>query len=83
MQSCKIQVIRSEQAVHLLHIPRYLHPNLDCLKMMDSNAAEFKRYAAVHENPKGAGDGRPTALQIIKDNDLEGKLIGKVGMQRL
>ena len=27
-------------------------------------------YAAVHEHPNGPGDARPTALQIIKDEDL-------------
>jgi NAD(P)-dependent dehydrogenase (short-subunit alcohol dehydrogenase family) len=38
------------------------------------------KYATVHlnENLKGPGDGRPSALQIIKDNDLEGKLSDKV-----
>jgi hypothetical protein len=35
-------------------------------------------YAATHANPQGAGDARPTALQIIRDEPLEGKLIGKV-----
>ena len=35
-------------------------------------------YAAAHINPQGAGDARPTALQIIHDESLEGKLIGKV-----
>ncbi|MCJ1312283.1 hypothetical protein MMC25_005957 [Agyrium rufum] len=29
-------------------------------------------------NPQGAGDARPTALQIIHDEGLEGKLVGKV-----
>ncbi|CAK1357250.1 unnamed protein product [Cercospora beticola] len=37
----------------------------------------YKPYAEVHENPQGAGDGRPTALQIIKDNNAEGKYKGK------
>jgi NAD(P)-dependent dehydrogenase (short-subunit alcohol dehydrogenase family) len=38
------------------------------------------QYATVHrtENLAGPGDSRPTALQIIKDNDLEGKLSDKV-----
>lgn len=36
------------------------------------------RYAAVHANPAGAGDARPTALQIIQDDDLVGKLSNKV-----
>ena len=35
-------------------------------------------YAAVHNNPQGAGDARPTALQIIRDESLEGKLNDKV-----
>jgi NAD(P)-dependent dehydrogenase (short-subunit alcohol dehydrogenase family) len=36
------------------------------------------KYASVHQSPAGAGDARPTALQIIKDENLEGKLAGKV-----
>ena len=36
------------------------------------------RYAAVSVNPQGPGDARPTALQIIKDEDLIGKLTDKV-----
>ncbi|KAF2441020.1 putative short-chain dehydrogenase/reductase [Karstenula rhodostoma CBS 690.94] len=36
------------------------------------------RYTAVHANPQGVGDARPTALQIIQDEGLEGKLVGKV-----
>lgn len=35
-------------------------------------------YAAAHAHPQGAGDARPTALQIIRDQSLEGKLAGKV-----
>ncbi|KIW14168.1 hypothetical protein PV08_06949 [Exophiala spinifera] len=31
-------------------------------------------YAAAHKRPRGAGDARPTALQIIKDNDRLSKL---------
>lgn len=38
----------------------------------------MSRYAAAHANPNGAGDSRPTALQIIKDEGVEGKLKGKV-----
>ncbi|KAJ4368979.1 hypothetical protein N0V83_006061 [Neocucurbitaria cava] len=37
-------------------------------------------YAAAHKNPQGPGDARPTALQIVKDNDLTGKLEGKVAL---
>jgi NAD(P)-dependent dehydrogenase (short-subunit alcohol dehydrogenase family) len=36
------------------------------------------RYTAAHANPQGAGDARPTAFQIVRDESLEGKLKGKV-----
>lgn len=35
------------------------------------------KYAAAHKNPQGPGDARPTALQIIQDEGLEGKLQDK------
>ncbi|CAM6096864.1 unnamed protein product [Calypogeia fissa] len=35
------------------------------------------KYAAAHVNPQGPGDARPTAMQIIQDEGLEGKLNGK------
>jgi hypothetical protein len=35
-------------------------------------------YAAAHANPQRAGDARLTALHIIRDEFLEGKLIYKV-----
>ena len=35
-------------------------------------------YEFAHANPQGVGDARPTALQIIRDESLEGKLSGKV-----
>jgi NAD(P)-dependent dehydrogenase (short-subunit alcohol dehydrogenase family) len=40
----------------------------------------MSRYAESHKltNLAGAGDGRPTALQIIKDENLTGKLSDKV-----
>ncbi|KAH7136771.1 hypothetical protein B0J13DRAFT_560027 [Dactylonectria estremocensis] len=37
----------------------------------------MSRYAAVHANPQGPGDARPTAVQIVCDNDMEGNLVGK------
>lgn len=46
--------------------------------MTNFNSSDFTRYASVHQNTKGAGDARPTALQIVKDNDVEGKLTDKV-----
>ncbi|WAO91458.1 Hypothetical protein NCS54_00893000 [Fusarium falciforme] len=38
----------------------------------------MSRYAEAHVKPNGPGDARPTALQIIKDEGVEGKLKGKV-----
>ncbi|KAH8126218.1 hypothetical protein LI328DRAFT_166440 [Trichoderma asperelloides] len=38
----------------------------------------FSPYAAAHADPQGAGDARPTALQVIRDEGVEGKLVGKV-----
>ncbi|KAF7561051.1 hypothetical protein G7046_g3096 [Stylonectria norvegica] len=38
----------------------------------------MSRYAATHVNPQGPGDARPTALQIIKDEGLEGNMKDKV-----
>ncbi|KEY69617.1 hypothetical protein S7711_10011 [Stachybotrys chartarum IBT 7711] len=35
-------------------------------------------YTALHADPQGPGDARPTALQIINDDSLNGKLLGKV-----
>ena len=36
------------------------------------------RYAASHKTTQGPGDSRPTALDIVKDEGLEGKLSDKV-----
>ena len=36
------------------------------------------RYAATHEKPHGPGDARPTALQIVRDEQRENGLVGKV-----
>ena len=42
------------------------------------SAADFQMaYEAVHEIPTGPGDARPTALDIVQDQDLVGKLAGK------
>ncbi|TID01630.1 Retinol dehydrogenase 12 [Colletotrichum higginsianum] len=40
----------------------------------------MSRYAAVHQNPQGMGDARPTALQIVEDEGLVGKLVGKTAL---
>ncbi len=36
------------------------------------------KYAAAHGDPRGPGDARPSALQIIKDERLQGALKGKI-----
>ena len=41
--------------------------------MADFTDPGFTRYVAVHEHPSGEGDARPTGLQIIKDENLEGQ----------
>lgn len=38
------------------------------------------RYAAAHKEPQGFGDSRPTALGIVKDEGLQGKLGDKVAI---
>ncbi|KAI7910176.1 hypothetical protein ACKVWC_007372 [Pyricularia oryzae] len=38
----------------------------------------MSRYAAAYANPQGPGDARPTALQVVQDEGLTGKLGGKV-----
>lgn len=38
----------------------------------------INKYEAVHKSPNGPGDARPTALNIIHDEALEGKLVGKI-----
>ncbi|KAJ0168194.1 WW domain-containing oxidoreductase [Colletotrichum tanaceti] len=38
----------------------------------------MSRYAEAHAKPNGPGDGRPTALQIIKDEGVESTLKGEV-----
>ncbi|KAJ0161328.1 WW domain-containing oxidoreductase [Colletotrichum tanaceti] len=38
----------------------------------------MSRYASAHADPQGPGDARPTALQIVEDEGLIGKLAGKV-----
>jgi len=38
----------------------------------------MSRYSKAHEVPAGPGDARPTAEQILKDENAEGKLVGKV-----
>ncbi|KAL3146560.1 hypothetical protein ABBQ32_000802 [Trebouxia sp. C0010 RCD-2024] len=36
------------------------------------------RYSERHANPAGPGDSRPTAADVVKDEGMTGKLVGKV-----
>lgn len=40
--------------------------------------SSFAPYAQEHATPNGPDDARPTTLRIVKDQELEGKLQGKV-----
>ncbi|KAH6698098.1 hypothetical protein BKA61DRAFT_622645 [Leptodontidium sp. MPI-SDFR-AT-0119] len=51
----------------------YTFPKFQVLSSMT-----MSRYVEAHLNPCGPGDARPTALQIIKDEGVEGQLVGKV-----
>lgn len=46
--------------------------------ILPSEMESTNPYAAAHADPQGAGDARPTASQIIRDEGMEGKLVGKV-----
>ena len=50
-----------------------IYPFSTCTKMPS-------RYREAHVSTKGPGDARPSALQIIKDEGLEGKLSDKVAL---
>ena len=45
---------------------------------MEAPTTHYQPYAKQHEEPQGPGDARPTALQVIEDDDLVGKLSDKV-----
>lgn len=38
----------------------------------------MSRYADAHKTPRGPGDARPTALQVVEDEGFVGKLTDKV-----
>lgn len=42
-----------------------------------SSSGIKNRYEEAHASPNGPGDARPTGYQILKDNDLVGKLSNK------
>jgi NAD(P)-dependent dehydrogenase (short-subunit alcohol dehydrogenase family) len=45
---------------------------------MGAPTTHYQPYAKQHEEPQGPGDARPTALQVIEDDGLVGKLSDKV-----
>ena len=63
-QSTSTHRIRSFQHT----IPRIIH----------SQPITMSRYAEAHKNNTGPGDARPTAIQIVEDENLVGKLTDKV-----
>ena len=86
-----VSLFRPSLCKALLHLSRFkalsvLPPPLRPLRCQhfrakasfSTTASMSSRYAAVHQNPKGAGDARPTALDIINDEGLQGKLTDKV-----
>jgi NAD(P)-dependent dehydrogenase (short-subunit alcohol dehydrogenase family) len=40
--------------------------------------AAGNRYTAAHQSPKGVDDARPSAQDVLRDEELEGKLSDKV-----
>lgn len=40
----------------------------------------MSRYASLYTDPKGPGDSRPTALQIVQDEQMQQKLVGKTAV---
>ncbi|KAM0189054.1 hypothetical protein ACHAPA_007845 [Fusarium lateritium] len=40
----------------------------------------MSRYASLYVNPEGPGDNRPTALQIVQDEQMQQKLVGKTAL---
>lgn len=40
-------------------------------------AEPYQPYFGVHEKTNGPGDARPTAIQVVKDCDMMGKLAGR------
>ncbi|KAF9766066.1 hypothetical protein IL306_001557 [Fusarium sp. DS 682] len=40
----------------------------------------MSRYASLYDNPQGPGDSRPTALQVVQDEQMNQKLVGKAAV---
>lgn len=48
--------------------------------MATASQALGVKYASLHVDPQGPGDKRPTARQIVEDEDLLNKLTDKVAL---
>jgi NAD(P)-dependent dehydrogenase (short-subunit alcohol dehydrogenase family) len=59
-------------------VPRLYHLSLNRPPQRDSRTIMPSKYEAAHKDPSGPDDARPTALQIVQDEELAGKLSGKV-----
>lgn len=54
------------------------YPQLPSIPLEHHSMASTSPYANDHASPNGPHDARPTALKIIRDEGLDGKLTGKV-----
>jgi NAD(P)-dependent dehydrogenase (short-subunit alcohol dehydrogenase family) len=61
-----------------LYLQLSLTMHLSCKPMVYRVMSSLPSYVKQHKNPQGPGDDRPTALQIIQDQGLTGKLQDKV-----
>lgn len=62
--------------LYVLYV-RNINPTTSAQRSFTESFNAMSHYAAAHQNPQGPGDARPTALQIIEDENLIGKLVGK------
>lgn len=52
--------------------------SISCSSRLKTMASNLAPYAKDHETTNGPGDARPTALKVIRDQGLDGKLTSKV-----
>lgn len=69
----------SSHAIKEFYMSDDIYPNFLKTMVQANHPQEllrFDRYQKSHENPQGPGDARPTARQIILDENMEGQLVG-------
>lgn len=74
MQFVRITILRKIRS----HTVTVLSSRIPSLSRYNSCLVIMSRYAKAHAEMNGPGDARPTALQIVKDEGLEGALSDKV-----